>query len=353
MKSISYDIDPGGDVELILKKPNKQNIVPESPTFHGNPVDPESPNPPCLGRYQVFSELYPDGENENPDVEVRVRVSSRHLTFASRTFRAMIEGTWKEGNSSSRPIRQISAENWDAFALAIVLDSIHGRHHEIPTQITDGLLTRIATIVDYCECRQAMHFNYEVWAHGKTLPSKLCNAALLWLHVSWVFHDENRFRIAARLFVRFSIGAYDFETHDLPVSGVLDLLDGIRRTLINTVSEALDSLEQHMIDEDSCDYFKDPDCTAIVLGILVRERHMITNLDPPLVAPFDGCSLHKILRRISRFRTPMLPHNDLDQPHEKDDDEEEHPCTIQGRLMPVLKEIEKAVDGVRLAALQS
>jgi hypothetical protein len=58
MKSISYDINPGGDVELILKKPNKQNIVPESPTFHGNPVDPEFPNSPCLGRYQVFSELY-------------------------------------------------------------------------------------------------------------------------------------------------------------------------------------------------------------------------------------------------------------------------------------------------------
>lgn len=132
-----------------------------------------------------------------------------------------------------------------------------------------------------------------------------------------------------------------------------DLLDGIRRTLINTVSEALDSLEQHMIDEDGCDYYKDPDCTAIVLGILVRERHTITNLDPPLVAPFDGYSLHNVLRRISRFRIPMLPHNDLDQPNEKDDDEEEHPCTIQGRLMPVLKEIEKAIDGVRLAALQS
>ncbi|KAK2936938.1 hypothetical protein FoTM2_000154 [Fusarium oxysporum f. sp. vasinfectum] len=331
MKSISYDIDPGGDVELILKKPNKQNIVPESPTFHGNPVDPEFPNPPCLGQYQVFSELYPDGENENPHVEVHMRVSSRHLIFASRTFRAMLEGPWKEGTHHS----------------------IHGRHHGIPTKITDGLLTRIAIIVDYYECRQAIHFNYEVWAHGKTLPSELCNAALLWLHVSWVFHDENRFRIAARLFVRFSIGAYDFKTHDLPVSGVLDLLDGIRRTLINTVSEALDSLEQHMIDEDGCDYFKDPDCTTIVLGILVRERHMITNLDPPLVAPFDGCSLHKILRRISRFRTPMLPHNDLDQPYKKDDDEEEHPCTIQGRLMPVLKEIEKAIDGVRLAALQS
>ncbi|RKK73820.1 hypothetical protein BFJ69_g8987 [Fusarium oxysporum] len=346
MKSISYDIDPGGDVELILKKPNKQNIVPESPTFHGNPVDSEFPNPPCLGRYQVFSELYPDGENENPHVEVHMRVSSRHLTFASRTFRAMLEGPWKEGNSSSRPIRQISAENWDAFALAIVLDSIRGRHHGIPTQITDGLLTRIATIVDYYECRQAIHFNYEVWARGKTLPSELCNAALLWLHVSWVFHDENRFRIAARLFVRLSIGAYDFETHDF-------LFARWYMTNPNTVSEALDSLEQHMSDEDGCNYLNNPDCTAIMLGTLVRERHMITNLDPPLVAPFDGCSLHKILCRISCFRTPMLPHNDLDQPYEKDDDEEEHPCTIQGRLMPVLKEIEKAIDGVRLAALQS
>ncbi|EWG36155.1 hypothetical protein FVEG_00295 [Fusarium verticillioides 7600] len=114
MKSISYDIDPGGDIELILKKPNKQNIVPEdtTQTVDGERINPKFPNPACFGRYQVFSELYPDGENETPnfEVEVHMRVSSRHLILASRIFRAILEGPWKEGNPSSGPIRQISAE---------------------------------------------------------------------------------------------------------------------------------------------------------------------------------------------------------------------------------------------------
>ncbi|KAI7761686.1 hypothetical protein LZL87_013124 [Fusarium oxysporum] len=330
MKSISYDIDPRGDIELILDKPNKQNIVPESLTHPADPQDPEFPNPPCLGRYEVFSELYPDDQNKTPEVEVRMRVSSRHLILASRTFRAMLEGPWKEGNSSFRPIRQISAKDWDAFALAIVLDSIYGRHHGIPTKITDGLLTRIATIVDYYECREAMHFNYEVWTHGKTPPSELCNAALLWL-----------------------MGASHFETHELPVGGVLNLLDGIRRTLINRVLEAIGSLHETLINEEGCKLARDPDCTAIMLSMLVREMRNIACLDPPLDASFDGHSLHEMLLMVSIFRIPMLPHNDLDQPNEMDEDGNDHPCTIQGRLASVLQKIEEAIQGVSLADFQS
>ncbi|KAG7421699.1 hypothetical protein Forpe1208_v000301 [Fusarium oxysporum f. sp. rapae] len=318
MKSISYDIDPRGD------------IVPESLTHPADPQDPEFPNPPCLGRYEVFSELYPDDQNKTPEVEVRMRVSSRHLILASRTFRAMLEGPWKEGNSSFRPIRQISAKDWDAFALAIVLDSIYGRHHGIPTKITDGLLTRIATIVDYYECREAMHFNYEVWTHGKTPPSELCNAALLWL-----------------------MGASHFETHELPVGGVLNLLDGIRRTLINRVLEAIGSLHETLINEEGCKLARDPDCTAIMLGMLVREMRNIACLDPPLDASFDGHSLHEMLLMVSIFRIPMLPHNDLDQPNEMDEDGNDHPCTIQGRLASVLQKIEEAIQGVSLADFQS
>ncbi|KAF4956613.1 hypothetical protein FGADI_3765 [Fusarium gaditjirri] len=340
MKSISYDIDPKGDIELILVKPNKQNIVPENLHCPDDPQAQEFPNPPCLGRYQVLGELYANGENA-PDVEVRMRVSSRHLTFASRTFRAMLEGPWKEGDSSLGPVRQISAKDWDAFALAIVMDSIHGRHDGIPTQITDGLLARIATIVEYYECREATHFNYQVWAHGKALPSELCNATLLWLHISWVFHDENRFRIAARLFLRFSKGMSHFETHELPVGGVLNFLDSKRRILINKVLEAIGFLHETLVIERGCPGRLDLDCTAIMLGVLVREMRNIACLDPPLNASFDGHSLNNMLSMVNSFYVPGSPYD------------EEYPCTIQGRLMPVLKEIEKAVDGVCLADLQS
>nr|RBQ98707.1 hypothetical protein FVER53263_00295 [Fusarium verticillioides] len=225
MKSISYDIDPGGDIELILKKPNKQNIVPEdtTQTVDGERINPKFPNPACFGRYQAFSELYLDGENETPnfEVEVHMRVSSRHLILASRIFRAMLEGPWKEGNPSSGPIRQISAEGWDAVALAIVLDAIHCRHHDIPTKIQLGLLARIATIVDYYQCREAMRFHCEAWAHHAAEHSWHYNAIVLRLYVSWVFHDESEFQLVASCILRYGTGKSGFNTHELPVSGIL------------------------------------------------------------------------------------------------------------------------------------
>lgn len=224
MKSISYDIDPGGDIELVLKNPNKQNIVPEytSRPLLVKPVTPSFPNPPCFGRYRVLSELYLDDENQTPEeVEVRMRVSSRHLILASRVFRAMLEGPWKEGNSSSGPFRQISAEDWDAFALAIVLDSIHARHHGMPTKIQLGLLARIATIVDYYQCREAMHFNYKTWALYGIVHPWQNDATALQLYVSWVFHDYDVFQKAANSALRHGKGMSSLNTHDLPVSGIL------------------------------------------------------------------------------------------------------------------------------------
>ncbi|KAF5978141.1 hypothetical protein FCOIX_6121 [Fusarium coicis] len=366
MKSISYDIDPRGDIELILKGPNKQYIIPDSRTLFSDPQDPELLNSPCLGRYEVFSELYTDGEegengdedgqNETPEqVEVRMRVSSRHLTLASRTLRAMLEGPWKEGNSSCQPIRQISAEDWDAFALAIVMDSVHGRHHGIPIKISIGLLARIATIVDYYECRDAMYFNYKVWTPGKTVPPELGSLALLWLYVSWVFRDESRCRSLVYSFVRFGNGACDFETHDLPVGGVLDLIDGIRRNLINRVLVAIGSLHETLITEEFCESQHDPDCTATMLGVLVKEMRDMACLDPPLVASFDGRSVEEIIEMVDEFRIPMSLHDiDIDPSEEEEDEEDSyHPCTIQGRLIPVINEIKEAIEGVSLADLQS
>ncbi|RKL46025.1 hypothetical protein BFJ72_g2934 [Fusarium proliferatum] len=237
MESISYDIDPDGDIELILRKPNKQKIVPTDWGFFGwetNPGQPEFTNPPCLGRYKVFSKLSPGDENHNPEAEVRMRVSSRHLTLASRVFRAMLQGPWIEAALSSQPIRQISTEGWDALALAIVLDCIHGRHFEIPTKISPGLLTRISTIVDYYQCREAVQVHYRTWTDESVcrLPNEQEGVGLnvMWLFVSWVFHDENRFRKMADRFVRLNPGISDHETHELPVSGILGKLLNISNT---------------------------------------------------------------------------------------------------------------------------
>ncbi|KAF5559496.1 hypothetical protein FNAPI_4715 [Fusarium napiforme] len=356
MKSISYDIDPGGDIELILRKPNKQEIVPydRERSRDWDPAGPDSTNPRCLGRYKVFSELSPGDEGKNPETEVRMRVSSQHLKLASHTFRAMLQGPWAEAVLSPQPIRQISTEGWDAFALAIVLDCIHGRHFEVPTKITPGLLTRISTIVDYYQCREAVQVHYRTWT-----DSSVCRLAdeeegevqlnVMWLFISWVFHDEHRFRKMSGMFLRCSLGMSQFETNELPVTGILGKLDGIRQTLFKKIPEALDSLQDELTDEGGCREQRDPSCSAILLGILMRERHWLTfdygHLDPP----FDECTLKAVLEYIKEMELPMPQHYGRDKP-KPDQYMGDYPhCTIQGRLGPVLEEIEKVIKGVRLA----
>ncbi|CVK83871.1 hypothetical protein FPRO04_00683 [Fusarium proliferatum] len=359
MESISYDVDPDGDIELILRKPNKQKIVPTDWTFIGwetNPGQPEFTNPPCLGRYKVFSKLSPGDENHNPEAEVCMRVSSRHLTLASRVFRAMLQGPWIEAALSSQPIRQISTEGWDALALAIVLDCIHGRHFEIPTQISPGLLTRISTIVDCYQCREAVQVHYRTWTDESVcrLPNEQDGDGLnvMWLFVSWVFHDENRFRKMADRFVRLIPGISDHETHELPVSGILEKLDDIRETLCNKIFEALDALQEELMGGGGCD--EEDYCNAVLLPILIAERdYMQDNCASTVEPPFDKCQLQEVLGFIDNMTTPVRADFERENPNPKKKRRFDPCfCTIQGRLKPTLDEIDREARSIRLADFQ-
>ncbi|EXK96542.1 hypothetical protein FOQG_03546 [Fusarium oxysporum f. sp. raphani 54005] len=158
--------------DLLLERPNCQQPIPYVPS-NGYDEECEDPMneptvalPTLAARYHVFDDLLPPAEAEGdlnslgtiisrsrfiavaeesaietpntPKVrtplegEVRMRVSSRHLTMASHYFRSVIQGPWREASSTSsffgKPLRQVTAFGWDAVALAIVLDIIHGRH---------------------------------------------------------------------------------------------------------------------------------------------------------------------------------------------------------------------------------
>ncbi|KAF5688929.1 hypothetical protein FDENT_4645 [Fusarium denticulatum] len=198
MKSVSYVIDPDGDIELVLNEPNTQNIIPRKVLFGDGEAASDSPitefyNSVLQGRYIVFDifdtpkfvENAGYWENadecddwvfseETPEV-VRIRVSSKHLTFASKVFSAMLQGPWAETTSSSsfqQSPRQISTSAWDAKAFAIVLDAIHGRVQKIPRHINLALLARIATIVDYYQCYESLELLSDVWLSDETVTEE-------------------------------------------------------------------------------------------------------------------------------------------------------------------------------------
>lgn len=212
MMSTTYEIDPNGDIELVLRGPNTQKIIPALPSVsernneddsddsddESNESDSEFDNPPCEGRYTVFSKFYStDDKPSLTDSEVRMRVSSRHLTLASRTFRAMLEGPWSEATSSSQPLRQIRTAGWDVMALSIVLDIVHGRHRGIPNAMNVGLLARIATIIDYYGFHEAVHVYGDKWLRQARNLEKpfveIGKRTLLWMFISRTFSDKTRF----------------------------------------------------------------------------------------------------------------------------------------------------------------
>jgi hypothetical protein len=140
---------------------------------------------------------YPDGLPEASGMQLRV--SSRHLNLASPYFKVALNGPWKEATSvSADGCRHIFADDWDPQAFLILMHIIHGRNRQVPRHISLELLAKIAALVDYYECYEAVEVFAKLWLQGlksqSQLPSQVGRDLVLWLFISWVFGDADIFR---------------------------------------------------------------------------------------------------------------------------------------------------------------
>ncbi|KAF4967786.1 hypothetical protein FSARC_4719 [Fusarium sarcochroum] len=188
MKSIVYDIDPGGDIELVLHHPNTMKVVPTLNFVNfcpALPVDqaPEegsgsaSRNPNSENHnagLSNVSSLSEDpsilsslddilvGSGDGP-VEVRMRASSSHLKLASPILKSILSLNGGHAIRSARSLRELPVYNWDAKALAIVLNVIHGRNQQVPRKINLELMAHVATVVEHYQCAESLQLSAEMW----------------------------------------------------------------------------------------------------------------------------------------------------------------------------------------------
>ncbi|KAH6986586.1 hypothetical protein EDB80DRAFT_690734 [Ilyonectria destructans] len=89
-----------------------------------------------------------DYQLEGNQIPIRMRVSSRHLIFASPVFQIMLDGPFKEGTVCELG-RQIIVRTWDAEAITIILNIIHGHHRECQTEnwLADTVLLRWKSLI--------------------------------------------------------------------------------------------------------------------------------------------------------------------------------------------------------------
>ncbi|KFA71736.1 hypothetical protein S40288_09676 [Stachybotrys chartarum IBT 40288] len=121
--------------------------------------------------------------------EIRMRVSSRHLCLASHYFEKMLSGPWKERLPKQEGLHKIYVHDWDAEALVIVFDIIHGHHRSVPRSISLEMLAKTAAIVDYFGCHEAVDIFADVWIQSLKgqIPKSYGKESILWLSISCVF----------------------------------------------------------------------------------------------------------------------------------------------------------------------
>ncbi|KAJ9605305.1 hypothetical protein H2200_009962 [Cladophialophora chaetospira] len=112
--------DPSGDVLLVLASGNEESSAAED-----------------------------DNETTSVIEEVEALVSSRHLALASRVFRIMFDGQFKERvELNSKKVKRVPLPDDDAQAMTILLYIVHGLNMRVPKEVSMEEFIAISILID-------------------------------------------------------------------------------------------------------------------------------------------------------------------------------------------------------------
>ncbi|KAL7783679.1 hypothetical protein V8C43DRAFT_318283 [Trichoderma afarasin] len=273
MKRSVREVDPDGDTLLILRSPDAPFAI-----------------------------------QQNKE-ELRLRLSSTHLTFASAYFKAMMSNDWRETISEEGYSFVVTAEEWDKKALLILMNIIHDQTTKIPRIMGIEMLAKMAVLVDYYKCHEAVEFYAKTWINNLIEPLPTCygRTFLLRLCISWVFSESEVFRELTRAALYQSRGP--IHSLGLPIPGdVIDALEMKRQNFVFEVVSELHDLKSLLLykdkgnkDKAACSF----ECSSILLGALLKGMNSICIFDPPSESDsFEGYSIMALEKAVLGFQEP-------------------------------------------------
>ncbi|GKT51811.1 uncharacterized protein ColSpa_11992 [Colletotrichum spaethianum] len=207
---ISTVTEPVTDSEALANGPplvgaSEQTTMPVPPGFDAS-ADGHSKHTTPL---QDDVELVP---------EITFLLSSRHLSLASRYFNTQFNSPWREAITLGPDGRyQLDASDWDVDALLLLMQIIHAKTKDIPRRIDLETLAKIAVMIDYYECHDAIAFFSNMWVEAleKQLPSECNRELVLWLSISVILRQDTVFKAVTKTAVQKSKGPVP--TLELPI----------------------------------------------------------------------------------------------------------------------------------------
>ncbi|RHZ59253.1 uncharacterized protein CDV56_105070 [Aspergillus thermomutatus] len=271
-------------------------------------------------------------------------------------YRRMFSGPWKESQSLAAGDRaEIEAECWDANAMLILMNIIHGRGRNVPRQVTLRTLSEIAALVDYYECHEVVDVMSGIWIDKllKSMPSTYCKGIISWIFISWVFQRPSSFTSATEIAATQSQQRID--PGDLPIpQRILDKIEEHRR---GGVKSALDMSYELITDlRDGRKHCSDV-CDALRLGLLIKQLHAGGQLPPLPAVSVPNVSLEQltsILYKTSTVRYCDSSGVEKFQPDRYSSRTEErhslslHGCSLDTLIQPILQDVWNRLRGFEL-----
>jgi hypothetical protein len=229
-------IDPDGDVLLII--PDKRDPPPDTD---------ESPTP------------------------ARFLVSSKHLTLASAFFKAQFSTNWRVGSelalNGSVKVHLSSTEH-DSETMHILLHIIHGRQRQVPFEVTQDRLWKVALATDFFLCHEALQ-TWGLWCSRglvREFPRDFTSSTWEWIFISYVFGWDSLFKHPTKIAQQKSCAAAYDGTSPVPKW----ILDEIYTKRNDYLQQCFDLAHERVAYLASYDKRCTFDCDAMKAGALLK-----------------------------------------------------------------------------------
>ncbi|KAF5251206.1 hypothetical protein FANTH_3641 [Fusarium anthophilum] len=155
--------------------------------------------------------------------------------------------------------------------------------------------------------------------------------------------QEGIFASMARVVVANFRDSAQITARMLPIATTLGKLNEKRLNLIEQINEGLEDIYDTLEVESEC-VRGDCICSSLTLGVLSRMWHQYEHAEPPFITPFDGYSVSTALKLVKECIEPVPLHDNpgTDVPRYINPyDGRTYPCSIRGRMTPVLQTVER------------
>jgi hypothetical protein len=208
----SFDLDPDGDLTLILFDKGEtdkdlvehlERVISLSHEQNGSRAKRSPSGQTHIARQKesppAVSERSSSEASDSDLPEIRLKVSSKHLTLASAVFKALLRGDFAEsGVLDAKLPAEVRLPDDEPPALLLLLYTIHGQPKKVPEKFSLNTLTHIAVLIDKYELHEVTAAATDAWFNqleqrGMTEYENCLEKLYQYLCISWAFRWPNMF----------------------------------------------------------------------------------------------------------------------------------------------------------------